>query len=56
MKDNRYTIHLEFCGYPARHYVVRFCGEWVGESKSRAKALDIQKKHYEDMMKELLGV
>lgn len=31
MNDNRYTITKEYCGYPEAKYILRFCGEWVGQ-------------------------
>lgn len=41
MLDNRYTIRREFCGYPEARWVVRFCGEWVGQSANKADAIAI---------------
>lgn len=38
MTDNRYTITLEFCGYPSAKYVARFCGDWLGWSDTKAGA------------------
>jgi hypothetical protein len=31
--DQRYTITKEFCGYSEARYVLRFCGEWIMQSK-----------------------
>jgi hypothetical protein len=27
--DRRYSIAPEWCGYPEKRYVPRFCGEWI---------------------------
>lgn len=45
MKDNRYTIQREFCGYPEARYVVRFCGEWVGQSANKSDAIAIAESY-----------
>ncbi len=29
MKDKRYEVTKEFCGYAKAQYVVRFCGGWI---------------------------
>lgn len=33
-RDKRYTIEEEFCGYPQRRNVLRFCGEFIAQSIS----------------------
>ena len=45
--DPRYTISLEFCGYPEQRHVVRFCGEWVGQAKTEAETGKIMMDHVE---------
>ncbi len=32
-KDKRYSINLEFCGYAEKRYVLRFCGDFIAQSK-----------------------
>jgi hypothetical protein len=34
--DSRYAITQEYCGYPEPRYVLRFCGEWIAQSISKA--------------------
>jgi hypothetical protein len=36
--DRRFSVRPEYCGYRARRYVARFCGEWVGEPRARSEA------------------
>lgn len=38
MRDPRYTIAREYCGYDTPRWVARFCGDWLGQSKSRQGA------------------
>jgi hypothetical protein len=45
MKDKRYTVRLEWCGYAAQRYVVRFCGEWVGCAQNRHTANELARTH-----------
>lgn len=45
MKDKRYTIELEWCGYPERRHVLRFCGEWVAQYKTHDEAFDAMVEH-----------
>ncbi len=40
--DRRYTLRLEFCGYATARYVVRFCGEWVGQAATKAEASELR--------------
>lgn len=35
-RDRRYEIKPEFCGYEKPRYVLRFCGEFIASSISRA--------------------
>ena len=37
--DRRYSVALEWCGHATPHYVARFCGEWLGQSKFYASAM-----------------
>ena len=46
--DKRYSIKLEWCGYPERRFVVRFCGDWIGQSASMNDALAMVKHHADD--------
>ena len=41
--DPRYTVAREWCGYFTPRYVARFCGDWLGQSETRAGALAIVK-------------
>jgi hypothetical protein len=44
--DGRYSVAPEFGGYPdGRHYVVRFCGDFIGESRDEAEARGIADAH-----------
>ena len=36
--DRRFSVRPEYCGYRARRYVARFCGEWIGEARARSEA------------------
>ena len=39
--DRRFSVRPEFCGYRARQYVARFCGEWIGEARTRSEAREL---------------
>ena len=41
LKDGRYSIAAEFCGYAYPRYVVRFCGEFINSHIDGIKALNI---------------
>lgn len=28
-QDKRFEVTLEWCGAPVKHYVIRFCNDWV---------------------------
>lgn len=43
--DARYSITLEHCGYPEARHVVRFCGEWVGQSQHDFEARNMRDTH-----------
>jgi hypothetical protein len=38
IKDARFTISKEFCGYAKARHVLRFCGEFLSSHPSEAKA------------------
>lgn len=37
-RESRYSIALEWCGYAARRYVARFCGDWIGQAPTMRAA------------------
>ena len=43
--DERYTIALEYCGYESPHYVVRFCGDYLGNSEIAFEAESLAIQH-----------
>lgn len=43
--DKRYQIAQEFCGYPEPRWVVRFLGQWIGQSASYQQAQDLAQIH-----------
>jgi len=47
--DKRYTLAKEFCGYKESRYVLRFCGEWLGQSLHADDALQFGFKHKESL-------
>lgn len=47
--DKRYTLNLEFCGYPTAQLVVRFCGEWLGVATDATNAAEIIAAHHAKM-------
>lgn len=44
-QDKRYTVTRECCGQKEPRYVARFCGEWVGQSKSYPHAVMLATSH-----------
>jgi hypothetical protein len=44
-KDARYTIGLEWCGYPERRHVARFCSDWIGQAETREGAEELARQH-----------
>lgn len=36
IKDTRYTIALEYCGHHTPRHVLRFCGNFIAQSRSRS--------------------
>lgn len=43
--DARYTVTLEWCGYPEQRHVARFCGEWIGQSRNYPTAVLLATTH-----------
>jgi nuclear transport factor 2 (NTF2) superfamily protein len=48
MRDSKYRIVKEFCGYVQPRYVVRFQGRWVGQAGTRSEALALAVSHEEE--------
>lgn len=44
-RDKRYSIALEYCGYDTPRHVARFCGEWIGQASTKAKASSLVEEH-----------
>lgn len=44
-RDRRYTVGPEYCGHRARRFVARFCGDWIGQAKTRAEARELALAH-----------
>lgn len=55
MRDKRYTIRREWCGYAEPRFVVRFCGDWIGQSASRLDAEAIRDHHAAERHRILTG-
>lgn len=36
--DKRWSIAKEYCGYNTKRYVIRFCGEWIGQTEHKEEA------------------
>lgn len=51
--DSRYSIDLEFCGYETPHYVVRFCGDWVGSMDNAQNAEQLAISHNKKRLERL---
>ena len=43
--DRRYTIAREYCGHARPRFVARFCGDWLGQSRRRHRAVAITAAH-----------
>ena len=39
IKDCRYSINLEYCGYSQKMYVSRFCGDFINADKTEKEAI-----------------
>lgn len=44
-KDSRYTITKEFCGHRQKRFVVRFCGEWICQTRFYTSAIMVAVGH-----------
>jgi len=53
--DERYTIDLEFCGYPVTKYVLRFCGEFISSHENRNDAILKGIFHQDEKTIKILG-
>jgi len=40
-RDRRFSIRREWCGYRNQRYVARFCGDFIGQAKTRREARDL---------------
>lgn len=38
-EDPRYTIALEYCGYPQPRWVAHWLGDWLGQDKDKSGAI-----------------
>lgn len=54
VEDNRYTVSLEACGNPEARYVIRFCGEFIGQSANLTDAIFIAICHQDERGLKLL--
>lgn len=50
-KDKRYTVTLEACGRDAKHYVVRWCDNFIASDASEYKAYLLAVKHRKAWLK-----
>lgn len=42
--DARYTFAREWCGRHEPRWVARFCGIWIGQSRTRRGAVTLARK------------
>lgn len=49
--DKRYSIAREYCGYDTPRWVVRFCGDWIGQHASKEGARALAEAHAEERSK-----
>lgn len=56
LADERYTVAKEFCGYPQARWVARWCGDWLGQGKTKSDATLICIAHADKRDRELKGV
>lgn len=40
-RDRRFTVRREWAGYSHQRYVARFCGDFIGQAKTRREAREI---------------
>ena len=45
--DKRYAVEKGYCGYKEKRYVVRFCGEYIGQGERKSDAAMIIIAHKE---------
>ena len=45
LNDGRYTCRLEWCGYPERRFVIRFCGQWIAQAIKLGDAIAAAQAH-----------
>lgn len=45
LRDKRYSVTTEHCGYPTRRFVARFCDLWIGQAATRPGAIAIVRTH-----------
>lgn len=48
--DGRYSVTLEFCGYPSPRWVTRFCGEWLEQNETKNGAIFAALEHRRDFL------
>lgn len=48
LADQRYTVTQEYCGYSQKHWVARFCDEWIGSDLNRPNAIMICVAHHDE--------
>lgn len=53
--DSRYSCIKEYCGYAEPRWVVRFCGQWLGQSFNKPIAQAIIVAHQQTRAKEAQG-
>ena len=53
--DARYQVAKEFCGYPRKKWVARFCGEWIGKGDNKSDAVMICLAHADKRERALNG-
>lgn len=44
-RDRRYTVRREWCGHAQLRHVIRFCGEWLDQARTRTEAATLLKAH-----------
>ena len=53
MRDKRYTLTREFTGSPYPMWVARFCGDWIGQARSKIDAAELIANHADRRAAEL---
>lgn len=48
--DKRYTFTSEFCGFPQRRHVARFCGEFIGSAQNKRLARKLAIDHRREFL------